>query len=132
MNQLLIYITLFFLTLIVDQGGSGFYYISGKAYDNVGVEIKNERITVFLSFEEQEVLVDSLGNYEAKIPWESTCPSGRTREERERINRMLNGDSITFGYKNQHIKIKNEWKKYARLFSHDRDEVTKNLHLNFE
>ena len=81
--------------------------------------------------ETKVIRVDSQGNYELEVRWRTACPSVKTNAQWKQSNRDLNPKWITLAYENHVLRIRNRWKKYARLFPDDDDEVTRNLNLRF-
>jgi hypothetical protein len=113
------------------KGGSGIYYISGKAYGPGRSLLANETITVDFQGKTWTVNTDNEGNYELEIRWYSACPSGATKAGMERQERQLNPKWIVVKYGSYEMKIQNQWKKYAKSGNKDKNEVTRKLDLQF-
>jgi hypothetical protein len=93
------------------KGGSGEYFIIGKAFDKNNQTITNDSLNVEFKGEIQIIQTDSLGRYELSIPWSTACPSHFLFTDHE--NEKLNPKWINVTFKGDKIKIKNEWEDYA-------------------
>ncbi len=125
---------LFFLLFtngIFAKGGSGTYFITGKVFVQTKTILKNIELKIKIGIITKTIKTDEYGNYEIEIPWESACPSGRTKEQNKRDNKRINVKYIYFSYLNKKIKLFNEWKKYAQLFPESKEKITRKQDLNF-
>lgn len=132
MKRHIIYTLLFLVpTLVFAKGGSGVYYIKGIAYTKNKTPLKNETFSVKLGNKITEYKTDNKGQFEIEIRWVSACPSGLNDKEYENENKRLNPEFIFIQFNDSEIKIKNEWKKYAKLFPKNKKEITKHENLQF-
>ncbi|MBL4736265.1 MAG: hypothetical protein JKY18_13170 [Flavobacteriales bacterium] len=132
MAKTLLTITFILTTLFtLSKGASGTYCISGKAYYSSGELIKNQTIMVDFNNVREETSVDSLGNYEIKIRWQTACPSGIRRSAIKLANERLNPKWIKLNCNGFEIRIENKWRKYAHIFPTDKQMITREQDLIF-
>ncbi|MGJ8661121.1 MAG: hypothetical protein ACSHXL_03720 [Bacteroidota bacterium] len=113
------------------KGCSGTYFIIGTASSSDKKIIKND--SLFVTFRNETTLVktDKTGQFEIPISWATTCPSGKTPMERRFDNKQLNPKFISIKYHGQHIKLENQWSKYAQCFPENKEAVTWKKDLEF-
>jgi hypothetical protein len=129
--KLILIFFLFLTTIALAKGGSGTYFIQGKVLLNSKTLLKNSKLKVKIGTLIKFIKTDNNGNYEVEIPWQSACPSGRTKEQNRRDDKKINTKYICFIYNNKKVKLINEWQKYAQLFPKSKDEITRKQDINF-
>lgn len=125
--------TIFFNTsIIVKKGCGGTYYIKGIAYDSEKKPIKSGSLVMIFDDKKSSFKTNNTGEYEVEIKWMNACKSGVTAEEHAATNKRINPEKIFFNYNNVTISISNEWKKYGKCGSKNKEEITckKDLHFN--
>lgn len=130
MKKLLLLFLLIVSSQLFSKGCSGDYYITGKAQIN-GSLLINDTLHIIHGNEEFTVQTDSMGFYEIKIKWRSSCPSGVSIHEQNEQNKKLNYPIIIIKFKGIELNIKNEWQKYGKCFVKDRKQITRKYNLNF-
>jgi hypothetical protein len=133
MKRYIIFIFLVCLSIIgFAKGGSGIYYITGIAYGNNKTILSNASFTVKIGEEIKQYKTDSKGQFEIEVHWTSACRSNINTQEWEKENRRLNPEFIFIKYNDIEIRLNNEWKKYAKIFPENKNEVTKHSDLLFK
>jgi hypothetical protein len=123
-----------FITMsALSKGGSGIYYIKGKAYGGINkVVLRNVDLMVKINGKETFIKTDDNGCYEIEVNWRSACPSGISKSEWEIKTNELNPKSIFVKFKDIEIEIENNWKKYAEIFPKSKEKVTRKKDLYFD
>ena len=137
-NKQCIYILIaFFVILTIKplesfaKGREGSYILTGFAISKAGDTLKNQQIIMSFKDVVQTLQTDSDGYYKTKVQWATACSSGKTFWQRRRANKKFNPKYIFFSFKDEKIKVKNDWKKFVSTDFNDPDRLTKRKDLTF-
>lgn len=113
------------------KGSAGSYYIKGIAYAEDKTILANTLILVRIGNDVQEIKTDGKGQFEFEVPWIVPCRSGVSHDTWEKERNRLNPEFIYIKCGAAEMKLKNEWEKYAGIFSDSKEEVTEYEDLIF-
>ncbi len=128
-------ITILLLTLnptdSLAKGMAGSYIISGVAMTKRGDTLRNEQLLMYFKDKVDTLNTDWNGYYQATISWETPCPSGLKLSQIKRLTKEINPKYIYFSFKNNKIKVRNDWENYMYEVSNNPDNQDKKENLIF-
>jgi hypothetical protein len=131
MKHFSLIILLFFALNGFSKGGSGYFYIKGKAYSANNTLLKDALISVTHNGETTEYMTSTTGQFKIKIKWTVPCKSGIPADHYERIDEENNEPWIQISFKCQGTTVENEWKKYSGIFRESVQSGVQYLDLYF-
>ena len=109
------------------EGGSGTYFITGKAYATDGALLANKTLVVVFGNDTSRIVTDVEGNYMLAVRWIHAC--GTSAEEKQERNALHNPRWIVLSCEGRSARVENQWQKYASLADSEANALHLDLHF---